>query len=268
MPIVLYAADPTKGQVSSASSLEVLAGDPAARLMIFSGIAAPNITSDGTDLEDLVRDDVIVKLGVSISAIGESVVQVGLASISNDESAFVFAIESTGLERDPATSELQLRVQAAVMGDETGLHRFSYQIVARVTKVDSQIAGNIRVPRNLLDLGNKSQSEVEATFRVTANRMEKTPRPPGAPPAFVDVKWIKVATGRLVNVAGAGDDSFVEYVVDGCPLNTDLYVEVEVSGELEGLSAVQQTGPRPVHLTSIAPAVSGVNFVVVKLPIA
>jgi hypothetical protein len=159
-----------------------------------------------------------------------------------------------------------LRVQAAVLGDDTALHRFSYQIVAKVTRVASQIAGSIRVPRNLLDLANKTHSEVEATFRVTAYRIEIPPSVPK--PTFVPENLIRVAPGQLGAVTAAGEESFVSYTIDGCPFNTPLRVQIEVSGNLQGLAALQVTGPRDIHLTSIVPAVGGIDFAVVRLPIA
>ena len=261
--MIIHASD--KNWVTSAEFLEAQMSDPDMRLMIFSGIAAPNINVD--DDEDILQGEVIIKLGQSVSAIHKAVAQVGLASIRNDESAFVYATEAVGLERDKTTSELQLRVKTAVLGDESALHRFSYQVVAHVTKEVSQILGSISVPKVLLDLTNRTLAEVATFFRVTANLREEIEPQPGDNPLFPQERFIPVATGTLVNVSGAGDDGFVEYVIDGCPFHTSLYVRVEVSTKLENLEAQQVTGPRPVHLTSVTPIAGGVNFKVVRLPL-
>jgi hypothetical protein len=260
MPIILDAAD--KSKVTSATWLEAELGAPAMRLMIFSGIAAPELTIDDDD--DILRDEVIVRLGVAASVLSRFVAQVALASIENDESAFVYATEAVKLEIDPQTSELQLRVQAAVMGDESALHRFSYQVVAHVTKVASRISGTIRSPRNILDLSNKTLAEVQASFLVVAHRVISAPPGSGGTPTFDEDELIAVATGTIESITAAGEDSFLHYVIDGCPFNTPLVVLVKVSSSLKGLVALQVPGPRPVFLTSIVPAVAGVDFAVVK----
>ncbi len=98
-------------EVASASSLQVLIGEPSRRLIIMSGIARPliNINDDG----HIYENTVIVKLGINVSVIHESTTQVGLANIANGESALVLATDTGKLEKDPSTSELQLRVEPA-----------------------------------------------------------------------------------------------------------------------------------------------------------
>ena len=262
MSIVLYANNPS--HVSSSQFFDVEIGNPTLTLYIASGIAVPEVDIDDDD--DIYREHVIVKLGVNVSAIHTAVTQVGLASISNDESAFVFATDDGKLVIDPTTSELELHVQTAVMGDDSSLSRFGYQIVVQITKVDSRISGAIIVPRSLIDLKQHSATELDSLFRVTANRIETIPPPPGS--SFISEKLIPVATGKSDGVSCEHTLCFVKYVIDGCPLNTPLRVTVELSDGLGRRSAGQVAGPNPVLLTSIVPTVAGVNFAVVVDPVA
>lgn len=261
-PMVLYANN--SSHVSSSQFFEVEIGNPTLTLYIASGIAVPEIEIDDDD--DISREEVIVKLGVNVSAIHEAVTQVGLASISNDESAFVFATDAGKLIVDPTTTELELHVQTAIMGDDSSLSRFSYQIVVQITKVNSRISGAIIVPRSLIDLKQHSATELDSMFRVRANRIETIAPPPGS--TFIAEKLIPVATGKSDGVSCEHTHCFVKYVIDGCPLNIPLRVTVELSDSLGRRSAGQVAGPNPVLLTSLVPAVAGVNFGVFVDPVA
>lgn len=255
--IILQATEP--GHVSGASSLEVSLGSPTQQLIILSGIAAPEINVD--DDEEFIENEVIVKLGTYVSALESGVSEVGLASIENDESRFVFATDMSTLEIDGETSELQLRVHTTVCGEGTKLHRFSYQVVAKVTKVASQISGTIRIPQVMVDLVNKTQEEVSAMFRITANRIDQDPagfEQPGSP----------VATGRIINRTFVGDITSLEYLIDGCPFNTPLRVLVLTTGLAEGLEPRQVTTPLKIVLTKFVPAVGGIDFEIFRVPVA
>ena len=255
--IILHATDPS--HVSGASSLEVSLGSPTEQLIILSGIAAPEISVD--DDEEFFENEVIVKLGINVSALEAGVSEVGLASIENDESRFVFATDMYKLEVDEETAELQLRVHTVVCGEGTKLHRFSYQVVAKVTKVASQISGTIRIPQIMVDLVNKTEEEVVAMFRVTANRIiEDAPgfERPGSP----------VAIGRIINRTFVGDATSLEYVIDGCPFNTPLRVLVPTTGLLEDLEPRQVTPPLKIVLTKFVPSVGGINFEIFRVPVA
>jgi hypothetical protein len=252
--IILQATDPN--QVSGASSLEVSLGSPTEQLIIFSGIAAPEINVDDADV--FVENEVIVKLGVSVSTLDTGVSQIGLASIENDESRFVFATDMGALEIDAETAELQLRVHTVVCGEGTKLHRFSYQIVAKATKVASQISGAIRIPQIMVDLVNKTEEEVLAMFRVTANRVEKDPgqfEQPGS----------AVAIGKITNRTFVDGNTVLDYVIDGCPFNTPLRVLVATTGLLEDLEPRQVTPPLKIVLTKFIPTVAGINFEIFRV---
>ena len=256
--ITLVASDPD--QCPSASSLEVLLGEPNRRMMIFSGIARPQIETDDDD--SVSRDDVLVRLGVNVQTIHQAVTQVGLASISNGESAFVFATDTGALEIDPGSSELLLRVRTALLGDKSALARFSYQIVAHVTKVAAEISGTIQVPRALRDLENASPDDLAALFNPAANRMDTI-----TSGSFIVNKLVPLATGRCGALRTTATDCFVDYVIDGCPFGLELYVTVDLSADFPSppLMCGQVAGARPLILTNFEPEATGIDFAVTRL---
>ena len=251
-------------EVTSASSLEVLLSDPAVRLMIFSGIAMPELRVNDDDRT--YPDEVIVKLGVNVSMLVKAVSHIGLASISNDETAFTFATNSGTVEVEGGTGELQLRVKTALRGEKTYLHRFGYQVVAHVRKVSARIAGTIKVPRRILDLTTRQPVEVAGQFVINSNTVELVP---GAPGSFQFERVTPVAWGETGELRSTESECFVDYTIDGCPFNVPLRVLVEPApgSRFQGQSAVcgQVAGPRPVFLTNTVPEVDGVDFAITQL---
>jgi hypothetical protein len=252
-------------EVVSADSFEVLLGDPAVRLMIFSGIAVPEVRVN--DDEHIYPGEVVVKLGVNVNLLVKAVSHIGLAGISNDETAFTFATDSGTVEVEAGTGELQLRVQTALRGEKTYLHRFGYQIVAHVRKVSARIAGTITVPRNILDLTTLQAVEVPAQFVISANTVEIKP----SHLAFQLERLTPVAWGQIGELRSTDAECFVDYTIDGCPFNVPLRVEVDpASGSrLQAQVAVcgQVAGPRPVLLANTAPEVDGVDFAVTQVSV-
>jgi hypothetical protein len=123
---ILHASDPA--EVASASSLDVLLGEPSRHMLIFTGLAQ---SKTGSNTEDWppTRDKVYVKFGRFVAQDpkdGEWSATVGLASISNGDSDYVFATDSVKVERDNS-SELQLVVDTAALGQDSAIHSFSYQ---------------------------------------------------------------------------------------------------------------------------------------------
>jgi hypothetical protein len=257
MAIVLSALDPK--QVASASQFEALVGEPAQRLLIMSGIAIPEFWTNHDEEES--RQEVIVRLGVFVAILDRAVVEVGLASVENDETTFRFAVDEARVELEPGSGELILRVNAAVLGEETYLHRFGYQIVAHVRRARAQISGVIGVPVDVLDLGRLTPQDVPAAFEISANRVERG----GVPGGFAFDKLIPVAFGATGAVRrGSEGMGFVDYVIDNCPFATPLTVEVKLAGRFwpGSVGVGQVAGPRPVTLTGAAPDASGVDFAV------
>lgn len=262
MPIVLSVLDPQ--QVSSPTSFDVLIGEPAQRLLICSGIAIPEFWTNHD--EEVNRTEIVVKLGVYVSSLDRAVAEVGLASIANDETSFIFALDEATVEVEPGSGELQLRVKAALLGEETYIHRFGYQVVAHVHRVRARISGTILVPREILDIEGWQPADTAALFEITANTVEMLPPPPGG---FATEKLTAVAFGYTSAQRSSQAANFVDYAIDGCPFNIPLRVEVQLAGQLAiaGVAVGQTAGPRPALLTNTDPDASGVDFAVGRLPV-
>ena len=124
MPITLSALDPK--QVASATNFEVHLGEPATRLLILSGIAVPEFWTNHD--EETNEQDIFVRLGVHVAQLDKAVTNVGLASIENDETNFLFAVDSGVLELEQPSGELVLKVRAAILRLPTGEFRYFTKI--------------------------------------------------------------------------------------------------------------------------------------------
>jgi len=260
MAIILSASDPN--QVASATSFEALVGEPAERLLVMSGIAIPEFWTNHD--EEPRADEIIVRLGVHVASLDDSTVHVGLCGISNDETNFTFSLNTAVLKVEPGTGELLLSVGAVILGEKTLIHRFGYQVVAKVRKVAARIEGVIAVPVDILDVSRLSPAELAVQFKITASRIERQAPPPGG---FAWDRLIPVKFGKVDDTASAREGvSFVAYTIDGCPFFTPLQVDVEPVGRLAtlGVGVAQVAGPRPVTLTNLAPDASGVDFAVAR----
>lgn len=130
-------SDGNPDQVVSAEVLDVFLGDPQTHLLIFTGIGLCNFGSDDGPIRDTVR----VRLGrpvIQLPPDGQWSATVGLASIGNTESDFIFATDAVGIDIDQ-DGTLVLTCDVAVQGDESGLNRFSYQLNVIVEAVETQL---------------------------------------------------------------------------------------------------------------------------------
>ena len=93
--------------------------------------------------DDLVREEVIVRLPGPIGGGFEATLAVNLASISNTGSDFLFATDEAAVELDQLTGELLLHVKVAAGGDESSLHRFGYHVNVLSAPVEASIVGSI-----------------------------------------------------------------------------------------------------------------------------
>lgn len=258
MTIHLSVLDPK--QVSSPSSFEAHIGDPAKRLLIFSGIAIPEFWTNHD--EEVNTQDIVVHLNAFVSSLDRAVSHVGLASIANDETNFLFALDKSNVELDPS-GELTLRVWASILGEKTLIHRFGYQVVAHVRPVAARISGSIQVPKDILDIDGWDEAQVGGLFEITANRTERVPSGP-----FVFDKLVPVAWGVTRAVRASDAAHFVDYTIDACPFNVALTVDVKLQGQLviSGVAVGQVSGPKPVVLTTSQPDATDVDFSVGRLP--
>jgi hypothetical protein len=191
-----------------------------------------------------------------------AVSHIGLANIANEETNFVFALDQSNVELDPS-GELTLHVWSSILGEETLIHRFGYQVVAHVHPVAARISGSIQVPKEILDIKGWSAAAVAGLFQITANRTERVPSGP-----FVFDKLTPVAWGVTHKIRTSPKANFVDYTIDACPFNVPLTVEVKLQGNLQmpSVAVGQVAGPRPAVLTTNQPDAAGVDFSVGRLP--
>src|SRR3954451_23854379 len=103
-PVFISAANPS--EVASAKMLEVFLGTPTpSRMLIFTGIAMP----PGVESEGLLDSyEITIDLNQSITKpILSSAATVGLASIHNEDSDFLFATDDVAVFADTSTGRLQ-----------------------------------------------------------------------------------------------------------------------------------------------------------------
>jgi hypothetical protein len=134
-------ATPPRG-VASPSRLAMFVGDPPRQLLIFSGVAQAEWDS-GSDLD---RTEVQVRLGATTTANFGWTAQAALASISNEDSDFIFAVDDAFVDTDTDDVKdevLRLRVPIAVQGEPATLHRFSYTVHVLSDPIQATISGTI-----------------------------------------------------------------------------------------------------------------------------
>jgi hypothetical protein len=113
-------------EVAGHSVLRTQVGGDGRSFAVMSGIAIPEFEiDDGQTSHQACR----VRLGEPGDRMQRASIEVGLASISNDNTGFVVGIDSSSLDRDPATDQFVLSVRVGVSGKRSLLHRFFYQVV-------------------------------------------------------------------------------------------------------------------------------------------
>jgi hypothetical protein len=253
-------------QVASASLLQFDTGVANQQAVIFSGIAIPSfgVHDDST----IARDTVIVNLRFTVLAVVQATISLGLASISNDDSSFLFATDAASLAIDNTTQELLLQVNAAVSGDPSALLRFGYQVVVIAGTQVTGISGTIRFGKDVFDASKITTGQEQQLFLVSADTQTVLPPPPGG--SFGQIQNNPVAFGTITGMSVSGNDFNVTYNIPGAPYNQQLFVIVQ-AGPLftpsQQTSTGQTGGPSPVVLTVAQPSVSGVDFRIVKFSI-
>jgi hypothetical protein len=245
-------------QVSSPRVLDIMIGAPIERLLIFTGIAIPNLQG-GKRRASFGRW--WVNLGRSPKQVFSYTAVVGLASIgAGEDDEFILAADAVSVELRDDTGELALVCDLSAKGDPGTVSRFAYQASVIVGVQDPLIAGLIRWPQTLTPLLRQTN-----LFSVTGLTVEKTSSPGSG--GF---------GSTIVHEAGHGSETdrpaltqdflVVPYVLAGdLPLNVDITVRASVVAGAFALPSEQLTlnqiaGPRPVRLTPSHPQVFGVDF--------
>ncbi|MDQ1638371.1 MAG: hypothetical protein QOF62_1710 [Pyrinomonadaceae bacterium] len=231
-------------QVKSWQYIETTLIDPNRRLHIMSGIAIPawEINDDSKIYRDLCE----VRLGVTLPDFIQATCQVGLASVSNGESSFLFALDEAWVEPDKTSGELILFVRLALNGEDSSLARFGFQIVALAGNRITGVSGHIRWARSLFDASQFTDGSKLAS--VTANLVERI-----TPPQGFEFDKLTPLGGNAPggDVHRDGDDFSMPYSFEHLPLGVPLRFTVNLSaGHFPfDCSPGQTSGPFTVLLT-------------------
>jgi hypothetical protein len=258
MPISLDALQPD--QVTGHTVLKADLGVGGRELWVISGFAMPGwkIDSDSTH-----RDVCRVRLRVPGGTVEQSTVHVGLASIANDDTEYVFATDDAKVEVDEA-GELVLVAHLAVMGEPSVLNRFSYQVVVTSRVVISEISGTISWPTAWLRPTLAGPAGVSGVFTVRANDRRVTPSQGGFGGEIEHLT--PVAAGEIVSVTIGDEECRATYRIAEPPRGRQLKVTVEQRGLRPPAGLNVEVGPvvMPngdlVTLTVAEPTRAGVDF--------
>ena len=260
---ILKVTDPN--EVASASKIVADLGFGGRRLFVMSGIA---LTNWKLDSDELSRGQTQVRLDVFASNLEQWSAFVGLASISNDDTEFVFATDTARVEVDPATGELLLFFDTALLGEWSYLGRVSYQVVVTAVTVTPHIAGTITWPKSLFTPHRRDVSSVAGQLIVLANRYEQI-KPIGGWPYD---KLTPVMPGQITRLDIEERNCVAHYRIDNPPMAAQLKVTVSVGSAFNApppssVSAGQVSGPLIFTLTGSSPSIDDIDFAIDVLAI-
>jgi hypothetical protein len=263
-PIKLDAGTSPPLGVANPTSLTMYVGDPPRELLIFNGTAIPEYRV-GKDLE---HREVRVRLGAIVAVPFVSTATASLATISNDNSDFIFATDTASVDID-TDGTLLLHVAIGGLGDPSELMRFSYQVHVLTDPVTAKVSGLISWDRKFGDPTIAATKGGHPMFSVTAGQTVTTPGPPGATDGGFGGTVFEPASppGFSTPPALTADRWVAAYEIDNVPLNSTLQIVPELlGGALVGPPAgyLAAAGflpvPRNVMLTPSAPSAASVDF--------
>jgi len=126
--------------IEHAQMIDVFLGQPNNHMLIFSGIAKPEWESYNQDFN---KELVVIHLDQTVDAILQSAATVGLASIHNTDSDFLFATDEAWVERD-VQGRVAIKCRVVVQGDYSLLSRFSYYATVIASIDEPYVAGVIQ----------------------------------------------------------------------------------------------------------------------------
>jgi hypothetical protein len=242
------------GQVTSVGVVDADLGVGNRRLIVLSGIVVLNWRYDS---DVIWRGEERVLLGVYARNIEQWSAYIGLASIANDESEFVFATDNARIELDPATGELILVVNTALSGEWSALNRFSYQVVVTVVRIGAAITGRITWPTALFRPESQDPAIAQRLFSVVANRYEYISATSNT---FAYEKLTPLIPGAVEKLVVGEDHCDAFYRITNPPMATDLKVTLGVADEFRAQSPGvniawgQSKGPQHFVLSPAHPA--------------
>ena len=258
--------------VAKPSRIDFYVGTPPRQMLIFTGVAIPEVVAQEEDLTDLVWAEVIVKLGAVTTENFLYTCTVGLASISNEDSDFNFFADESSVIAPKSTGELELHVPVGVSGEPSSLHRLTYHVQVLSDPVTSMISGTIR----WADLYGQPSPDVlsGATPMFTVVAGHTVELPAQDPPGFRQFRWEGHAFGHSTAVPqNFGGTWAVPYVIKNVPLGVQFEVRPDPpAGHLINLPPGYLLPPsfnpglRVVELTPAAPSAIGIDFDMLLVP--
>jgi hypothetical protein len=241
--------------IPSAPFLEFETLTPGTKGVIFSGIAVPewHINDDGK----VYRESYTIDLGYPALQVTYVTAAVGLASIYNGGSAFLFATDDWSVSIDPNSQHLMLTVDLACLGAPSNLSRIAYQVVATIVIPETGISGTITFPQGLFGSVPMTPAGLNPLLVISANMYTQ-----GGGGGFGSGQWTLVQYGAITSVTTQGGNVVASYNIASPPFNLALTVEVAPKNPLPPNNAiVWSAGPNPITITLQAPGVGGVNFI-------
>lgn len=256
--------DKNRGQLVSHEVIRADLGVFGRELVVISGIAQLDWRIDDSDSKH--DEQCTVRLRERVDNIENVTVHVGLASIANDDTEFVFAVDAASVRVDEA-GELVLDAQLALLGDWSVLARFSYQVVAVTRRVDAQISGTITWDIDQFVPATLDPAGVSGVFTIVAHQREvqHIKGKPGEFDRTVET-LTPVTPGEVVSVTSDGSTVQARYRITEPPKGVPLKVIVRQRGlrTPAGHQTVVVNPTRPngdlVELTVAEPRRSDVDF--------
>lgn len=262
-PIRLDAGSKPPIGVDTPHSLSMYVGDPPRQLQIFTGVAVPEWRSVDDDLN---REEVWVRLGATTTDQFGWTAQAALASISNEDTDFVFALDGAFVDTDTEAGDgvLRLRVPIAAQGDPSILHRFSYNVQVLSDPVRAKITGVITWSQEWGGPTFAVTGKGAPMFRVAVGQTASLPPTPGS---FPQTKFVEQTAGYSSPPVAAGGLWAAAYEIDDVPLGQLWEVRPSLlGGTLNGppssfdSNAGFQPYPQMVQLSLAQPSANGVDF--------
>ncbi|TSD93509.1 hypothetical protein FOV72_19810 [Gordonia rubripertincta] len=232
-------------------------------MVIISGIAVPNWK---VDHEDVHQEDCVLKLRERVDHLEQWTAHVGLASVSNDDTEWVFAIDRADVAVDDA-GELVLTTHLALQGEWSALYRFGYQIVCTARRVVTSISGTITWPTQLYMPSSPSPAGVSGLFTIAANeRKIIAGNDPGQFGGGEQEVLTPVTPGEIVDVTVGLNECSARYRIVEPPKGKKLKVVVnQHQMRAKGTAQTINVGPtKPggdlVQLTPLEPVRENVDF--------
>jgi hypothetical protein len=241
--------------IPSAPFLEFDTLTPGTKGVIFSGIAVPewHINDDGK----IYREPYTIDLGYPALNVTDATAAVGLASIYNGGSAFLFASDSWTIQIDPNSQHLTLTVNLSCLGAPSNLSRIAYQVVATIVIPETGISGTITFPQGLFGAAPLTPAGLKSLLVISANTFIS-----GGGGGFGSGQTYLVQYGAITSVTTQGSNVIASYNMASPPFNLPLSIQVNPANAFPPNDAIVQiAGPSPITITLQAPAVNGVNFI-------